>query len=224
MRQDGTFAYPLQLHCGLIWGGPLERGVLEEIWSEADRKTFHGVPAYAPSPPWEFLYLAVHAARHGLRPLKWLVDLDRICSRGKIDWGHVGEKARLMGWDEAVRSSLAACASLLDTPIPSLFSGTPARAPRGLDTAPRNNLQIPRETLFSIRLLKPLSQKLRFLAIRLFIPAPADCQFLPLPSSLFFLYFLLRPLRVVGAMTRWLVLAGVNSLVPKLDDRFRREG
>jgi len=220
-RQDGRFAYPVQLHCGLIWGGPVERDLLEEIWSEAERKTFHGVQAFALSAEWEFLYLAVHAARHGLHPLKWLVDLDRICWRGTIDWGDVKEKARLLGWEETIRSSLAGCASLFDTPIPPIFSVTMSRARRGFDAAPRYDLQILQETLFSIRLLKPLSQKLRFLAVRLFIPTPADCQFVSLPSWLFLLYFPLRFFRVVSTTAGWLVLAGANRLLPKLGFRAR---
>ena len=223
-RQDGRFAYPLQLHCGLIWGGPVERGLLEEIWSQAERKTFHGVQAFALSAEWEFLYLAVHAARHGLHPLKWLVDLDRICWRGTIDWGRVKEKAILLGWEETVRSSLAACASLFDTPIPPNFSGTMSCVSRRLDAVPRYNLQVLKENLFSIRLLKPLSQKLRFLAVRLFIPTPADCQFVSLPSWLFLLYFPLRFFRVVSTIAGWLVLAGANSLLPKLGFGSRATG
>ena len=64
-RQDRMRAYQLELHCGLVWGGPLERELLEEIWSDAGRKSFYGVPAFALSAEWEFLYLAVHASRHG---------------------------------------------------------------------------------------------------------------------------------------------------------------
>ena len=232
VREDRACVYPLQLHCGLVWGGPVERDLLEQIWSEAVRKTFYGVPAFALSADWEFLYLAVHAARHGLTPLKWLVDLDRLCARGAVDWEKVKEKARRLAWEGAVRSSLAACAALLDTPVEPLFPGPLFPGPlfssplsRGNDSRPPrpklteqfhlsrpSALQIPSEVIFGARLLKSRSRKLRFLAARLFIPTSADCRLLPLPSSLFFLYYPLRPLRVACTVTWWLVHAGWAGL------------
>lgn len=211
MRQDPTGTYPLQLHCGLVWGGPVERDLLEDIWSEAGRRTFCGVPAFTLSADWEFLYLAVHAARHGLLPLKWLVDLDVLCSRGMIDWGHVKEKARTVAWEGAVQSSLSACASLFNTPISPLFSPTESDVRRRFH-APHSSLQIPREVLFSAKLLKSRSRKLRFLALRLFVPTSADCRFLSLPSSLFFIYYLVRPLRLACMTVGWLVQAGLKNL------------
>jgi hypothetical protein len=81
-REDGACVYPLELHCGLVWGGRLERELQERLWSEAIRKPFRDVSALALSPEWEFLYLAVHAARHGWLSLKWFIDLDRLCSAG----------------------------------------------------------------------------------------------------------------------------------------------
>jgi hypothetical protein len=223
VREDGRCMYPLQLHCGLIWGGPVERSLLEEIWSEAGRKTFYGAPAYALSVEWEFLYLAVHAARHGLVPLKWLVDLDRLCCGGTMDWASVKEKARRLGWWEAVQSSLSACASLLETPVHPLFAATDGRAPLRFHAARPSALQILKEVLFSVRLLKPVSQKLRFLALRLFIPTPADCRFLPLPSSLFFLYGPLRPLRMTCTVAWWLVQAGMEKVRRALRYRWGTE-
>jgi hypothetical protein len=243
VREDRACVYPLQLHCGLVWGGPVERGLLGQIWSEAVRKTFHGVPAFALSADWEFLYLAVHAARHGLTPLKWLVDLDRLCFSGTVDWEKVKEKASRLGWEAPVQSSLAGCAAFLDTPVPPLFPGPlfpgvlfsgplvpgndsrPAR--RTLTEkfhVPRPSaLQIPREVVFAARLLRSRSQKLRFLLARLFVPTSADCRFFPLPASLFFLYYPLRPLRVVCTLAAWLVQAGWRSAVAAVcDGRLRR--
>jgi len=212
MRQDSACSYPLQLHCGLIWGGPAERSLAAEIWSEAPRKTFRGVPAFALSADWEFLYLAVHAARHGLRPLKWLVDLDRLCSRRTVDWERVKERAKLLGWGRAVQASLSACATLLNTPVPSLLFETAPPAPVRLHASGPSALQIARETLFGVRLLTSRWQKLRFLAVRLFIPTPADCQSVPLPSWLFCLYYVLRPLRVTCLVVWWSVQAGLRVI------------
>jgi len=237
VREDGACVYPLQLHCGLVWGGPVERDLLEQIWSEAVPKTFYGVPAFALSADWEFLYLAVHAARHGLTPLKWLADLDGLCARGAVDWEKVKEKARRLAWEGAVQRSLAACAALLDTPVQPLSPGPLSPGPLfpgpilsgplspGNDSRPPRRtlpeqfhlprpsaLQIPSEVIFGARLLRSRSQKLRFLAARLFIPTSADCRLLSLPSSLFFLYYPLRPLRVACMVTWWLVQAGWGGL------------
>ncbi|MFZ0961737.1 MAG: nucleotidyltransferase family protein [Terriglobia bacterium] len=212
MRQDARLAYPVQVHCGLIWGGPLEQGLLDEIWSEASSRPFHAAPAYAMSPEWEFLYLAVHAARHGLFPFKWLVDLDWLLLRGALDCEKVQQKARRLGWEKVVQSCLAACTALLETPVPGPFARAATPPPVRSHASGPGPLEIPRETLFAVRLLPAFSPRLRFLAIRLFVPTPADGEFLRLPSSLFFFYYFLRPCRLAGAVAGWLMQAGVASL------------
>jgi len=215
MREDPRSVYPLQVHCGLIWGGPAERRLLAELWSDAAPRPFHAAPAYALSPEWEFLYLAVHAARHGLFPFKWLVDLDWLSVRGGLDWKKVQEKARRMGWEGAVQSCLAACAALLETSVPEPFAGTAPPAAARIGTSGPGPLQIYRETLFSLRLLPTLARRLQFLAIRLFVPTPADGEFLRLPSSLFFLYYFLRPWRLTVTVAGWFIQAGMARL-PRL--------
>jgi Uncharacterised nucleotidyltransferase len=205
MRQDDICMYPLELHCALLWGGQLERDLLTEIWAQANRKTFYGVEAFALSEEWEFLYLTLHAARHGLSSLKWLVDLDRLCSR-RPDWERVMNTARLWGWEDAVRSTLAECVSLFDTPIsPALRLKTPSSGERWSRSS---DLRVLTQTLLSLQLLKTARRKIRFLAIRLFIPTPADCEFLVLPSWLFFLYYPLRPFRVTCKLVWWIGRAG----------------
>ncbi len=209
MREEKKSVFPLQVHCGLIWGGPAERHLLVEIWSDAITQPFHAAPAYALSPEWEFLYLAVHAARHGLFPFKWLVDLDWLSVRGGLDWPKAQEKARRLGWERAVQSCFAAGAALLETPVPEPFTTVASPAAAKVRASGPGPLQISRETFFSMRLLPTLSQRLRFLAIRLFVPTPADCEFLRLPSSLFFLYYFLRPWRLAGAVAGWFIQAGI---------------
>ncbi|MGA9058991.1 MAG: nucleotidyltransferase family protein [Terriglobia bacterium] len=207
--QNHMCSYALELHCGLVWGGPLERELLEEIWSDAARKSFCGVPTFALSAEWEFLYLAVHASRHGGPSLKWLIDLDRLCSRGAIDWEKVSEKAKWLGWEEAVRSCLAACAALFDTPINPAFG---LKTPRGSGAPRAVGFPSVSEILFSLRLLKTPTRRLHYLAIHLFIPTLAECEFLPLPDSLFFLYYALRPFRIACQTAWWFGEAGIKSL------------
>jgi hypothetical protein len=70
------------------------------------------------------------------------------------------------------------------------------------------------QTWLSLQLLSAL-RKVRFLAIRLFIPTPADCEFFPLPSWLFFLYYPLRPFRVTCTLMWWIGRAGFRKLSPR---------
>jgi hypothetical protein len=180
MRQDDICTYPLELHCALLWGGQLERDLLTKIRAQADRKTFYGVEAFALSEEWEFLYLTLHAARHGLSSLKWLVDLDRLRSRGS-DWEKVMNTAKRWGWEDAVRSTLAECVSLFDTPVSPAFglktSSNGERLSRSSD------LRVLTQTLLSLRLLKTATRKVRFLAIRLFNCYPGRLR-IPSPSLL----------------------------------------
>jgi len=210
MREDAMCTYPLELHCGLVWGGALEHDLLRKIWSEASRETTYGVPAFTLSPDWEFLYLATHAARHGQDSLKWFIDLDRFCSRGQLDWASAKQKAQRLGWEDAVRDCLSACAQRLGTPIdPAFAPATSARRSRLLDPP---GLEVPGGIFFSLRLLKTPAQKLRFLAIRFLVPTPADSRFLPLPAALTSLYYLLRPFRFAALSARWLVQAGIKKV------------
>jgi hypothetical protein len=215
MREEVRAVYPLQVHCGLIWGGPAERGLLAEIWADAAPRPFHEAPAYALSPEWEFLYLAVHAARHGLFPFKWLVDLDWLMVRGALDWKKVREMAKRLGWERAVQPCLAACRALLETPVPEPFAETLPSAPARIHASAPGPLEIPRETIFAVRLLPPFSQKLQFFATRIFIPTPADGEFLRLPSPMFFLYYLLRPCRLTMAVAGGVIQAGWAKLRPR---------
>ena len=68
-----------------------------------------------------------------------------------------------------------------------------------------SDFQVESEILFHLSLLQTPGGKLRCLAARLFVPTPADCRFLRLPPSLFFLYYLLRPIRVACKAVEWVV-------------------
>jgi hypothetical protein len=210
MREDKLCAYPLELHCGLLWGGRLEGDLLKEIWEDAVPRSFYGVQAFALSSDWEFLYLAVHAARHGVHSLKWFVDLDRFCSQGTLNWASIKQKAQRLGWETSVRDSLLICAQLFGSPIDPAFA--PTTSQRRLGPLDPGGLEVPGGIFFSLRLLSTPAQKIRFLAIRVLVPTPADSRFLALPSSLAFLYYVLRPFRFAAKGASWFVQAGMQRL------------
>jgi hypothetical protein len=204
-RDDRQFRYLLELHWGLLWGLPWDRAVTEEIWAEAQPGDCFGIPAYTLSPEWELLFLAVHAARHRCQLLKWLIDIHVICSTWSIDWEKAREKARRVGWEEAVLLTFSACHALFGTPIPANF---PLGAlPPWLKLFPASASATWRDAFFPTRLLRRPSEKLRFLLRVLLVPTLAERRLLRLPSFLGFLYYPLRPLRL-GCKWSWLLLRG----------------
>jgi len=209
-RQNGMYIVSLELHSALVWGGSLDRTLLEQIWEEAQHITFRGVPTFALSPEWELLYLALMAARHGGSSLKWWADVDRVCSRRPVDWKKANERAKLLGWEAAVRSSLEVSSRLFETPEDPAFAC--AAPPRRTRVPPPSDLPAPSSNLFLFGLLDTPARKVLYLAIRVFIPTLADCEFLALPQSLFFLYYPLRPLRVAVKLAGWLFAAGITKL------------
>src|SRR5207249_9163759 len=164
-----------------------------------------GVPAYALSPEWQMLFLAAHAARHQWQGLKWLVDLHELCSSNEINWEKVRKKASRIGWDELLRITLKVCHTLFDTPIPPNFSL--GALPPWLKIFPESPDAKWNDAFFATRFFKRAPKKLRYVARVFFIPTLAERRVLGLPSVLEFLYYPLRPLRLV-CKWGWGLLAG----------------
>ena len=127
---------------------------------------------------------------------KWLADIHEICVSSSIDWWQVRENAERFELNSVEGPTLTACSSLFGTPTPPGFSA--AAIPAGVQLfpgslAPSEAWKAP---LFYSRLLKRPSEKLRWLVEMFFVARLADRRFLPLPPSLSFLYYTLRPLRL----------------------------
>jgi hypothetical protein len=195
-REEREFRYLLELHWGVSWGASSERGAMEDLWAEACPSVAFGAPAYALSPEWQILFLSAHAARHRWQGLKWLIDLQELISSTEINWGRLDNKSKQLGWGELLRISVHACHALFGAPappnfplggLPSWFKLFPACAPTGLPSA-----------FFATRFLKRPSEKLRYVARVFLIPTLAEWRLVSLPSSVEFLYYPLRPMRLLS--------------------------
>jgi len=211
LREDRGVRYVLELHWGLLWGKRWDSGAVEDLWTEARPHVCFGVPAYALSPEWEFLFLATHAARHQWQGLKWLVDLHEVCCQRQIDWEQVRQKAEPLGWEELVRLTLSTCHTLFATPLPVQFPW------QGLPPWLRLFPYAPapwswRDTFFPLHLLKRPADRLRYVLNVLLVPTLVDRQFLRLPFPFLPLYYPLHPLRL-GCKWGWrFILAGLQRL------------
>ncbi len=190
----------LEVHWDLVWRWPGARAAADDLWREARHARFVGSPGYALSPEWELLFLATHLARHRWQGLKWLIDIHEVRVSAAIDWKMVSAKAAWLGWEDLLALTFGACRALLDTPVPAEIA---LRAPpRWLALFPADPapVSVLTNALLPLRLLGRRSRKLRYLAHLLFVPTLTERRALGLPRWLGFLYYLVRPARLVS---RW---------------------
>jgi len=207
-----SFRYVLELHWDIAWRWRADSEMVEHLWADARLGTVLGADAWALSPEWELLYLAFHAARHRWSALKWLVDIHEMCVRGGLDWAGVEDRARRFGLERALHLTLGACRTLLGTPLPPALArhAAPGRL-RVLRAAPVT-IGGWQETLSAVWLFSQPVDKLRYLGRLLLRPTLAEWSLVRLPSSLRFLYYGLRPLRLGLTSSRAMVRAGLDRL------------
>jgi len=207
-----SFHYVLELHWDIAWRWRADSEMVEHLWADARPGTVLGADAWVLSPEWELLYLAFHAARHRWSALKWLVDVHEVCVRGGLDWAGVEDRARRFGLERALHLTLGACRTLLGTPLPpALARHAPPGRLRVLRAAPVT-IGGWQETLSAVWLFSQPVDKLRYLGRLLLRPTLAEWSLVRLPSSLRFLYYGLRPLRLGLTSSRAMVRAGLDRL------------
>jgi hypothetical protein len=178
---------------------------MQDLWNEARPGLFLQTPIYVMSPEWEFLCLVAHAAKHHWQGLKWIMDIHMIAQRGDICWESVAAKSRLYGLEPLVRWSLSICHGLLGTPIPAGFVEEWPPRIKVFPLPPADPSPVQDLFLF-FNLSRPPGDLARLVLRRLFVPTVKDWGFWRLPSSLSFLYYFLRPVRVGFAVLRSLLI------------------
>ena len=208
----GTFSYLLELHWDIAWRWRADTAMLDDLWASARPHKYWGTDAWALSPEWELLFLAVHAARHRWQGLKWLVDIHELCTRAKLDWDALTDTARGYGLERVLSLGLSACESLFETPLPPEYAGRPVPPWLMLFPASAAPLGEWRDALEIRRLFPRPQERLRYLARIALRPTLGELALVRLPAALRPLYYPLRLLRLVGASTGAVKLLGARSM------------
>ena len=190
----------------------------EDVFQSAVRVSLpDGAQARCPGPEEQFLLLAAHGARHGWNHLKWVCDIDRLVrKRTDVELYAVLKRAQQLGCRRRVLLALAIAAELLGTPLPVLVQreleatrllrrlmsevrGTITSPPQdGLPEAP--DIAEDRRLSFAIRCRERAWDRL-LLALDHYSssvsPNSRDFEFVKLPSALRWLYWFVRPVRLV---------------------------
>jgi hypothetical protein len=177
----------------------------EELWERRQTSPLTNYPIYYLGEADLFMYLASHGARHAWFRLRWLCDIDRI-ARQIGGWDQIHVLMKRYECEAIGGQALLLAASLFGTPLhklmqPLLAGEKPAQLAQGalifiqemvtLCPKPdRKELEI-YYTRYMFSLMS-FRQKAVYVAGKLY-PSAFDAKLLPLPKSLHFLYFPLRP-------------------------------
>jgi len=188
----------------------------EYLWERAEPLSFAGTTVLTFPPEDLLLILCVHGCKHHWRQLKWICDVaELVCVRKRVDWGRALERAGAQGGRRMCAIGLLLAHDLLGMNL----SEEVLRKIR-VDSVAKSAATQFRQQLFSdvgdsspdfqnfafnLRLRERLRDRVRY---RLYylgqclctaaIPNAKDQALLPLPAFLTFLYYLLRPIRLLG--------------------------
>lgn len=194
--------------------GPSWEPSFKDLWARKRLSSLTSSPVYLLGREDLFLFLAAHGARHGWSRLRWLADIDRIAGLNP-DWKQLSRLLDTYQMAHVGGQALNLASQLLRTPIPQAMKELTGRS---------RSKRLAQEALFYIKQMvnlhtEPLpeaiadyhrrhlfslmsgQQKLLYL-LSLLVPYPLDAETMPLPKSLHFLYFPLRPFLCVWRKIR----------------------
>jgi hypothetical protein len=191
---------------------------IAEFWQRSSAARIGQRTAKALAPEDLFLYLCVHGGKHQWERLEWLCGVAEVAAANPgMDCRAIAARARAWGIERMLNLALLLANNLLAMPLPealragaekdlaaarlaeqtaaALFSGELPSADHG---ANRGDLY-----LYLLRMRERLPDKVRILAYSsLRLPHPCSHEFVRLPAKLAFLYYVLRPARLLSA-TLW---------------------
>ena len=177
------------------------------------------VPSLAPEEL--LLTLCIHGSKHQWERLMWACDVAELLrAHPGLDWERVAQHASRLGVAGATLCGLLVARATLDAPLPeavlnSFGSRKSAQLAAGqacndlfIDHPGRQSLR------YHLRLMERRGDQLRFLALsagsklRQLRPNDLDRAVLPLPKALRFLYFVVRPVRLLARSVQKFILRG----------------
>ncbi len=184
--------------------GPGKEPSFDELWSRRKTSTLTSLPIFYLSTEDLFLYLVYHGARHGWSRLRWLMDINQVISQD-LDLDQVQKLLKSYQNIEVVGQAIILAKELLNTKISPRLRELNGKKSGELaqqaifyledlvnihaESLPENISQYHERHLYSLMSTK---QKVLF-KLSFLYPYPLDAKTLPLPKSLHFLYFPLRP-------------------------------
>lgn len=181
----------------------------DSLWTRRTTLEINGYPASSFGAEDLLAYLFVHGGKHAWSSLGWLCDVLQLTEGlGEIPWREVADRARHYRCVRMLRLGVLLAAGLLGAQAPPQLLDEAAADPTVRDAADEiarrafaeeTSGESPWATYRGqAKLLDTTADRVRCWWNIFLCPQLAEWQAIPLPRSLFFLYYLLRPLRLLG--------------------------
>jgi Uncharacterised nucleotidyltransferase len=192
------------LYCSLL-------GKTDEFWERAQAVQIGDRTVMTLSAEDLLLVLCCHGFTHQWERLVWICDLASLVDRCNLDWDYAFRQAKRMGVLRIVLAGLALARELGATLTADVkkrlesdrVAGTFARQiARQVLEPQRNELGILQSSTSQISMRERIRDKLTALFHLIFTPRQYDWAFASLPPSLWFLYYPIRPIRMIRTRLR----------------------
>lgn len=183
---------------------------LHPIWSRLEKVSFFGKEILTFSPEDLLHILCFHGYKHGWRGLGWICDVAGLIRiKDKMDWDLVVEDALRLGTERILFLGLYLVKNLLDIDLPHEVLQKKVQSDPKIKSLARmvykhlfsggNGLfGFLENSLFHLQSIKTSRDRVLYCYFLMIPPRFGDFMFLKLPSSLFSLYYLIRPFRLLG--------------------------
>jgi hypothetical protein len=199
----------LELHWGIA---PRYFGFepdIDALWADFTTINLFSQPVPSPSAELLLLMLCVHGAKDGWGRLEWLCGVAELVRKYPgLDWDTVFSLARSTGSTRMLAVGLHLAQYLLETPLPAPIAAEIDRdeaaqalaltyVPVLVGSGESSQTNFGRNRSY-YTFQRTFRQKARFCLRLAFTTTPIDWETLRLPSSLAFMYPVLRPFRLLG--------------------------
>lgn len=182
---------------------------LDDLWERLGTISLAGRKLLNLSPEDSILILCVHGFKHYWARLVWLCDISELIRINySLNWNSIMEEATRFSSERMLFLGLYLVNTLLGVSLPdNVLQGINADPMvKPLATKVQEHLfrdgdgsfGIFESHLFFLKSMERLQDRIRYCLHVAMSPTPLEYGLLTLPSSLFFLYYVIRPLRLLG--------------------------
>ena len=210
IRNDGLV--PVDLHWGLTRTFLPFQLDEDGLWERLEPVSLVGRSVSSLPAEDMLLVLCMHGSRHLWSRLQWICDVAELLNAHQgMDWPRVMEQATALGSQRMLLLGLSLASHLLGAALPETASqklqtdqavrSLAAQVPKHLFTQSNTPAGAVAEFVFHVRVRERLQDKApNFLNLmrRIVTPMAKDRAVMQLPTRLSFLYYVIRPIRLVG--------------------------